>query len=309
MSQRTILQQHATISKILIFSGIACLSWGGFITLSLFIVDSIYHLPVFSNPAVLKDMSNPNVIGALKMMQIMQALGLFIIPAFVLSKLDGHGFFSYFQLNKKPFIYSFLCTLLIMLCAQPFINWLAEINSLIPMPENIIKAEKNAAEITETFLKMNTVSDLLFNLFMVALLPAIGEELLFRGAFQPMFQKLSKNPHLGIWLAAILFSAVHMQFLGFFPRMFMGAAFGYLLMWSGTLWLPIIGHFINNGSAVLIAYFIQKNGMAKEVETVGAGQGGMIYVLVSVAMLIVLFYVVRKFEKEHENPVPEPILE
>jgi membrane protease YdiL (CAAX protease family) len=83
--------------------------------------------------------------------------------------------------------------------------------------------------------------------------------------------------------------------------MFMGAAFGYLLLWSGSLWLPIIGHFVNNAGAVLIAYMIQKNGMPQEVETVGAGDGGTLYVLVSAAMVGVLFYVVRKFELQHKE--------
>jgi hypothetical protein len=167
----------------------------------------------------------------------------------------------------------------------------------MPAPAWMHNSEKEAAAITKIFLQMNGTSDLLINLFMIDLIPAIGEELLFRGLFQPLFQKLTNNPHLGIWLSAILFSALHMQFLGFFPRMFMGAAFGYLLLWSGSLWLPIIGHFINNAGAVFIAFLIQKNGISEEIETVGAGQGGLLYVVVSSLLVAVLLFVVRKFEK------------
>lgn len=301
MGQRIILEQQSATSKLLILTGLALVSIGIFSVLSILVATAVYQLPILSNPGILKDTANPNVIPALKMMQVMQALGLFIVPTFIFAKLDSNKILAYLSLNKRPLLYSFICAVFIMLCAQPVINWMAELNSQMPAPAWMHESEKDAAAITKIFLQMNGTSDLLINLFMIALIPAVGEELLFRGLFQPLFHKLTNNPHLGIWLSAILFSALHMQFLGFFPRMFMGAAFGYLLLWSGSLWLPMIGHFVNNAGAVFIAYMIQKNGMPQEVETVGAGQGGTLYVLVSAAMLIVLFYVVRKYEKEHKE--------
>jgi uncharacterized protein len=309
MSKRIILEQQSATSKLLILTGLALFSIGIFSLLSIVLATSIYQLPILSNPGILKDTANPNVIPALKMMQVMQALGLFIVPTFIFAKLDSNKISAYLSLNTKPAFYSLICAVLIMLCAQPLINWMAEINSLMPAPAWMHESEKDAAAITKIFLQMNGTADLLINLFMIALIPAVGEELLFRGLFQPLFHKLTNNPHLGIWLSAILFSALHMQFLGFFPRMFMGAAFGYLLLWSGSLWLPMIGHFVNNAGAVLIAYLIQKNGMPQEVETVGAGEGGTLYVIVSAAMVFVLLFVVRKFEKGHEHYQSEPIQE
>lgn len=304
MSKKIILEHQSPTSKLLILTGLALLSLGIFSILSIVIATMVYQVPLLSNPGILKDTTNPQVIPALKMMQVMQALGLFIVPAIVFAKLDSTGMLNYLKLNKKPFLYTLLCAVLIMLSAQPLINWMAEINSLMPAPEWMHKSEKEAGEITKIFLQMNGMSDLLINLFMIALIPAVGEELLFRGLFQPLFQKLTQNHHLGIWLSAILFSALHMQFLGFFPRMFMGAAFGYLLLWSGSLWLPIIGHFVNNAGAVFIAYLIQKSGMPQEVETVGAGDGGTLYVIVSAILVGVLLYVVRKYEREHNLPIP-----
>jgi membrane protease YdiL (CAAX protease family) len=297
MSNKIILEHQSTTSKLFILFGISLLSLGLFSILSIFIATTVYQVPILSNPGLLKDTSNPSVIPALKMMQVMQALGLFIVPTLIFAKLDSKSMGTYLSLTKKPFVYSLICSTLIMLSAQPLINWMAELNSLMPAPAWMHNSEKEAVAITKIFLQMNGTSDLLINLFMIALIPAIGEELLFRGLFQPLFQKLTNNPHLGIWLSAILFSALHMQFLGFFPRMFMGAAFGYLLLWSGSLWLPIIGHFINNAGAVFIAFLIQKNGISEEIETVGAGQGGLLYVVVSSLLVAVLLFVVRKFEK------------
>ncbi len=92
---------------------------------------------------------------------------------------------------------------------------------------------------------------------MIALLPALGEELLFRGVAQRLLANWSGNAHVAVWVAAILFSAIHMQFLGFVPRLCMGAALGYLFLWSGNRWYPIIAHFANNAMAVVIVYMQQ----------------------------------------------------
>ena len=95
---------------------------------------------------------------------------------------------------------------------------------------------------------MNSISSLLINMVMIGVIPAIGEEFLFRGALQKIFSEWTKNKHLGIWISAILFSAMHLQFYGFIPRMLLGALFGYTLLWTGSLWIPIFGHFVNNGT-------------------------------------------------------------
>jgi len=103
-----------------------------------------------------------------------------------------------------------------------------------------------------------------------------------------------KNEHAAIWLTAFLFSFFHMQFLGFFPRMLLGAVFGYAAHWSGSLLLPMVGHLINNGVAVLIAYFIGVEALSPEVETLGANEGQWMIALVSAGVLMAGMWVVRK---------------
>jgi membrane protease YdiL (CAAX protease family) len=97
-------------------------------------------------------------------------------------------------------------------------------------------------------------------MLMLAIIPALGEELIFRACFQKVLGRWTGNYHLAIWLSAIIFSSIHFQFYGFFPRMFLGALFGYLLVWSGSIWLPILAHFLNNGMAVVGAYVLQQEG-------------------------------------------------
>jgi membrane protease YdiL (CAAX protease family) len=152
--------------------------------------------------------------------------------------------------------------------------------------------EDQLATLTQRFLYMPSAVDLAINLLMIALIPAIGEELLFRGCLQPIFGRLAKNAHVGIWLAAIVFSAIHLQFYGFIPRMLLGALFGYLYYYGNSLWYPILGHFLNNGSAVVAVFIYQQNGLsvAEAMKQDGAGRFHLIGVVLSAAISIFLLY-------------------
>jgi len=162
-------------------------------------------------------------------------------------------------------------------------------------------AEEQAGELTEAFLKVETVGGLLFNIFMIAFLPAIGEELLFRGVIQRIFTRWTQNVHWGIWISAILFSALHMQFYGFIPRMLLGVLFGYLLVWSGSMWLPIIAHFINNGVAVVIMYLVDKELLNPELEVIGSTSDS--YYLAAVSLVLVIaFMIMIKRQNSEVNP-------
>ena len=129
---------------------------------------------------------------------------------------------------------------------------------------------------------------------MVAVLPAIGEELLFRGIVQRMFVRITKNIHWGIWISAILFSAMHMQFYGFIPRMLLGALFGYLLVWSGSMWLPILGHFLNNGIAVVATFLIHNKQLSPEVETYGSTSDSYFAAVASFAIIVALLLMIKR---------------
>lgn len=117
--------------------------------------------------------------------------------------------------------------------------------------------EDQLAETTEKFTDFNNFSQFLFGFLVIAILPGIGEEFLFRGLLQNSLHKWTKNPHVAIWVSAFIFGAIHLQFYGLVPRMMLGAVFGYLYLWSGNLWYPIIAHIANNGIAVIAVYYAQ----------------------------------------------------
>ncbi len=244
-----------------------------------------------SNPGSVSDPNEPAVL-VLKLMQIMQAIGLFVIPYLVfrwIYKQDK----TYSLINVSGRLGMILVFGLTIVSALPLINYLAEWNSSLSLPaamsgiENWIRGmEADAEALIRVFLSMDSVGDLMFNLILIAIIPAIAEEVFFRGTMQPLILKVAKNYHVAIWVTAFLFSFFHMQFLGFVPRMILGAVFGYAAHWSGTLLLPMIGHLINNGLAVIITWYIGIDAIEESIETIGANEGDALFALLSSAVLI-----------------------
>lgn len=130
------------------------------------------------------------------------------------------------------------------------------INQQLPLPTWMKDMEKQANELVKILLHMDNPAELLLNLLTVGVVAALGEELVFRGIVQQQLSRILQNPILGIWVTAIIFSAIHMQFVGFLPRMILGAGLGYLFYWSRSLWLPILVHFLFNSLQVVAYYFM-----------------------------------------------------
>jgi hypothetical protein len=242
----------------------------------------------------------------LKYFQVVQSIGLFIVPPIILGWLFKGNIIKYLNLHKNVNGASILLVTLLIIFALPLINFIGEWNTQMNFPEWLSgverwmkNAEENAAELTEVFLKVETTGGLLFNLFMIALLPAIGEELLFRGVIQRIFTKMMQNHHWGIWISAILFSALHMQFYGFVPRMLLGVLFGYLLVWSGSMWLPIIAHFINNGFAVIAIYLVDKNIVNPKVESIGSSPDEYLAIGFSLVAVVLIMWLIKKENRKN----------
>ena len=250
--------------------------------LAFLILSLIIAVPVFGFDSILSlptlgDLENPESLTVLKYFQTVQAIGLFILPPLILAYLYQGSISKYLYLNKSFQGSSFLMVIVLMFFMMPFINFTAELNSRLSLPSWLSdveqwmrNSEEEAARLTEAFLNVKTIPGLAFNLFMVAFLPAIGEELLFRGVIQKIFTRMTRNHHWGIWISAILFSAMHMQFFGFIPRMVLGAVFGYLLVWSGSMWLPMLGHFLNNAIAVTAMFLVNNGTIGEGVEDYGS---------------------------------------
>ena len=189
-------------------------------------------------------------VDAVKFIHMLSAIGLFITPTLLYAYLCDFDLKLKLNFNRQ----TLLLAIAIMLLINPFIAFIYEWNMSFNIPDWMLIFDDNAEKITKYFLKMNTLGDLFFNLLVIAIIPAIGEELLFRGYLQQKIRQWLGKPHGAIIITAILFSAIHMQFQGFLPRFALGIVLGYFFYWSGSLWVPIIAHLLNNAMAVTFAY-------------------------------------------------------
>jgi membrane protease YdiL (CAAX protease family) len=297
----------------LIFSAFVILvCFLAFTLLSLVIAIPLYGIDSMLNIPGLNDLDNPESIVILKYFQVVQAIGLFIIPPIIIGYLFHGKTTEYLYLNKSFHFSTILLVVVLMFFAGPFINFIGELNNSMVFPswlsgveEWMKDAEENAAKITEAFLNVKTTGGLLFNIFMVAFLPAIGEELLFRGVIQRIFTKMTRNYHWGIWISATLFSALHMQFYGFVPRVLLGAIFGYMLVWGGSMWLPILGHFLNNGIAVIAIFLINNEMISPKFEEYGSTTDSYYMAVVSLVLIVVFMFMIKRQNTENQLQISD----
>lgn len=266
-----------------------------------FLIGFLFAIPVFQIniselDTFLSDYSDPNNLNFLKYLQTIQSIGLFIIPAFIIAYLFGSKNSDYLNIKQPISPLTILLSIFILLTSVPIINSLAQINQGMQFPdwlkgvENwMVEKEEGAQKLTESFLIMNTWGDFVFTLIMLAVLPAVGEELIFRGVFQRIFAEWTKNIHWGIIIAAVLFSSMHLQFFGFLPRLILGILLGYMYYWSKSIWTPILGHFINNGTAVVLYYFY-KDEISRNIESIGTTKSSLGILIVSITIVSSLLY-------------------
>jgi len=303
-----IYKDSTPLTKLLLSGTIAFTSLLIFYLIGIAVVKLIYHTD-------LSDLakSDPQVFiashaAAFKLFQVLQDIGFFIIPPFLIGWLIERDSFGYLKLNQKSGAFGYLIVPLILIASIPFVNYLAAANEAMHLPSSLksmeswMKEAENSAEaLTKVFLKSESWGDLVSNLLLIALLPAIGEELLFRGLLQRQFTELSKNPHVGIWLAAFLFSFMHFQFFGFFPRLILGVLLGYIYYFSRSLWLPILGHFANNALAVIFYYLSSTNQISTKADEIGSQPDEIHVAFISLAIAGVLLYALYRVELKYRK--------
>jgi len=255
------------------------------------------------------DFENTVSLKLLQYFQVIQSFGLFIIPAMLAGYFFERSSIRYLRIDIPSWWPIYLITLILMLASLPLINWMVTVNDMMKLPDflNGLEAwmktmEEEAEKLTRAFMQMPTPGAFLFNMFMIALLPAIGEEFMFRGLIQRLFREWLGNIHVAIFLSALLFSAMHMQFYGFFPRMVLGIVFGYLFYWSGSIWIPVFAHFIQNGLVVMVTYLGENGIIYGDYENFGTSDN--VYILLMSALFVAaLLYLIYRWRSQSTNGV------
>lgn len=220
-----------------------------------------------------------NTVSSLRWATIVQDFTMFLLPVAMTVILISGRPLEFIEAKHIPSSRQMLLAFGIMLFSLPAMNWLVDLNESIVFPESMHElenalrtSEEMATSMVERMMSGTNISDLFISILIIGVLTGIAEETFFRGLLQNMLRLVIKNHHVAIWATAIIFSVMHLQFYGLFPRILMGAFFGYLAWWSHSLWLPIIMHAANN-SIVVINTWLNNTGYTDgELDQIGVGQ-------------------------------------
>lgn len=210
--------------------------------------------------------SNPAAF--IRISQTFSSIGTFLLPALLFSYCQNNKWFDYSSANRKPHYLFVNVTLILSIVILPIVSLLSQWNEMMRLPESMASLENalrnmenSAKEIMQWLTLERSNATLVANVFALAVVPAICEEFMFQGTIQAFIDKSSGKHHLAIWVTAFIFSTIHFQFYGFIPRLLLGAYMGYLFYWSGSLWLPILAHFLHNALSVIIDYTMAGRGI------------------------------------------------
>lgn len=236
------------------------------------------------------------LVNVIRGMQIIQFISLFLIPAFICSRLFSTDTKQYLGLKPPSNIGYFLVAVSVMLLALPFVNFLGELNRNVHFPAGIAnwmkEKEAEAAKSIQALLTRHTIKDLLLNIFCIAGLAAVGEELLFRGLAQRILIKLFKSPWAGIIVSAFIFSTMHLQFYGFVPRLVLGILLGAIYWYSGSLWTAMLAHFLYDAVLIIIVYFNPAS--LNEENTLNLGNIALVAAISFAAVLFLVLWMKNK---------------
>lgn len=246
------------------------------------------------------DMTQP---ANMRWLLVGQDLLLFILPALWLAWRADDRPAVYLRMHKGMSASTALIAIALILLAMPAINLIGHWNEQLTLPSFLRpleawmqQMEQSAEWTTGRLLNTTTIGALLANVGLIGFLAAMSEELTFRGVLLRFFTRRYTNalrtPHAAIWGVAILFSLIHFQFYGFIPRLLLGALLGYALWWTGSLWVPVLMHFVNNTMAVVLTFIFQKKGIDTSwLEAFGTGNTmwiGIVSLVVTACMIYLL---------------------
>jgi len=266
------------------------------------IVIALYGMKTFMALATL-DLSAPHFMTSIWILQTAgTTLPILIAPLFFAGVVVG-DIPDYIKPGFRIPWGLILIVLAIMFISMPLIEFLSNLNQKVALPpwlQWMKESEAKTEKLMEGMLKMNSVWDVISNVLFIGLFTAIAEEFMFRGVLQTIFYRWTKNIHVAVWVTAILFSAFHMEFFGFLPRLLLGVLFGYFVAWSGSIWTGVWAHFINNSTIVVATYLFQQKVFTGDVNNQHVFKNTA-YIISFVVVAALLFIYKRIMGLQHKT--------
>lgn len=263
--ERNRIQYFADILILIGFAIMGALAMG---TIGLLACSPIFKMSITSVYKEVENGLNASNIHLFKIYNLFVSIGMWVLSAYILTKIRKYNTLQFWQFNKPnnnrlPFF-----TPIIFICIIILSAFLLQINQSIPFPnflQSWMENTKDTQKMMATFLTMETPAQLIMNLFLVAVAPAICEEIFFRGTLQKLMIGMTGNMHIGIVFTSFLFAAIHMNAMQIIPMFFIALVLGYLYQFTQSIWPSITLHFLNNGLAVLGIYYQKKHPLAKQL--------------------------------------------
>lgn len=240
--------------------------------------------------------------STLRISTIIQNVFFFISPAIIIALFITKLPADFLQLRKAPSLKGILLTIAIILLSIPAMNFIIYCNESIVFPdalrglENSLKAlELSTREQIKILLGEPNVASLIMSILIIGILTGVGEELFFRGALQNIIRTRPMNPHYAIWITAVVFSILHFQFYGFIPRVLIGAFFGYLTFWSGSIWLPIFAHALNNSLVVITTWISSRNVFNFDINKIATDFSVESYLLIIISAITTSLMIIQLY--------------
>lgn len=244
--------------NLIFLFGVMALCWAVFQAITVGLIE----LTGFKfDPDYLEANATSKDLLILKILQGISTVGTFLVPVLIFTRIKKPGQ-DFVQTKATPNLISVLLILIGFIFLLPTMESIISWNEKVTFPQALSEIEhlfrtleSRAKKLTSLLVSADNEGTLLFNVLILAVLPALAEEFLFRGAIQRLIIERSRNAHLGIWIAAFLFSLFHFQFYGFVPRLLFGVLFGYIYFWGRSIWYPVLCHALNNSFAVITSYY------------------------------------------------------
>jgi membrane protease YdiL (CAAX protease family) len=250
-----------------------------------------------------KQMNNPAYADVFKLLQVITAVVGFFIPAVVTALLLNRRPFKLLGLAEGASPQQAGVVILIIGASLAVATGLSYVNAHIPIPESwrieFMKMEDDYNRQVEAIIRLRDTKDYIIALVVMAFLPALCEETLFRGGLQNFLTRSTNNPWLSIIIVSIIFSVVHLSFYGFLSRLFLGIVLGFIFQYSGKLWLSILAHFLNNALALTVLFFYIREG--RSLSDAMKSDGASFWGLVAIPVVIAFFELFRRISGKQQT--------
>ncbi|MCH6199665.1 CPBP family intramembrane metalloprotease [Aquiflexum sp. LQ15W] len=288
------------VVMVLVTFGVLILLQG----LGLLLLPFLFGIPLDELAALFTaESSHPNGRMAFLFVQGLGGGLGFLVAGLLISKVIDKANLGWKQQMSRFKFMGLALTLVIMIGSVLFNSLLIDWNAKIVLPEFLSELEQMMRSkedelmgLTKYLTDFENVGEFLMGVLVIGVLAGIGEEFLFRGVLQPKLHLFTGNAHVAIWLSAFIFSAIHFQFYGFFPRMMLGAVFGYLYLYSGSLVYPIIGHILNNTFTVILVYLDKLGKIEFNID-----ETDQVSIPIALVGLLILLVGFRVFKEKIQN--------